>query len=113
LSYGTKSGKELFNIEREMLPGGALGRKVTSKLLTYLLTYFDHTASQAIGTEMHAYTIGNVHAIELRSSKNNEQNLRGIITLLSSFLAFIHNRRQSVYSLVQVAKSCVDSCTVT
>ena len=24
----------------------------------YLLTYFDHTASQAIGTEMHAYTVG-------------------------------------------------------
>ena len=83
-------------------------------LLENLLTpYFDHTASQAIGTEMHAYTIGNVHAIELRSSKNNEQNLRGIITLLSSFLAFIHNRRQFVYSLIQVAKSCVDSCTVT
>ena len=78
-----------------------------------LLLYFDHTASQAIGTEIRAYTIGNVHAIELRSSKNNEQNLRGIITLLSSFLAFIHNRRQFVYSLVQVAKSCVDSCTVT
>ena len=33
---------------------------------TYLLTYFDHTASQAIGTEMHAYTVGFVHAIELR-----------------------------------------------
>ena len=88
-------------------------KKYQYYLLTYLLTYFDHTASQAIGTEMHAYTIGNVHAIELRSSKNNEQNLRGIITLLSSFLAFIHNRRQFVYSLVQVAKSCVDSCTVT
>jgi hypothetical protein len=33
--------------------------------LTYLL-YFDHTASKAIGTEMHAYTIGNFHATELR-----------------------------------------------
>ena len=32
----------------------------------YLLTYFNHTASQAIGTEMHAYTVGFVHAMELR-----------------------------------------------
>jgi len=47
--------------------------------ITYLRTYFGHSASQAIGTEMHAYTIGNVHAIELRSSRHNEQKLRGII----------------------------------
>ena len=28
------------------------------KLEFHIPTYFDHTASQAIGTEMHAYTVG-------------------------------------------------------
>ena len=42
-----------------MLPYGR------AKNCMYLLTYFDHTASQAIGTEMHAYTVGFVHAIEM------------------------------------------------
>ena len=39
---------------------------IPNRVYIYLLTYFDHTASQAIGTEMHAYTVGFVHAIELR-----------------------------------------------
>ena len=79
---------------------------------TYLLTYFDHTASQAIGTEMHAYTIGNVHAIELRSSKNNEQNLRGIITLLSytHFCLFCHCDVRAYGGYVQSLNCSEDFC---
>ena len=40
-------------------------RKMGFLRSVYTTTYFDHTASQAIGTEMHAYTVGFFHAIEL------------------------------------------------